>query len=83
MNEWLWKKIWKENQRKEEVQTIYTSSNVEQIKSLIEKYKISYLFIGSCEAEKYGEINNELTSGKVVFRQGETMIIEVSIERAD
>ena len=45
----------------------------------IEKYKISYLFIGSCEVEKYGEINSEfLTSlGKVVFRQGETMIIEV------
>ena len=32
-----------ENQRKEDVQTIYTSSNAEQIKSLIEKYKISYL----------------------------------------
>ena len=68
-----------DNQRKEDVQTIYTSSNAEQIKSLIEKYKISYLFIGSCEVEKYGEINSEfLTSlGKVVFRQGETMIIEV------
>lgn len=38
-----------------------------------------FLFIGSCEVEKYGEINSEfLTSlGKVVFRQGETMIIEV------
>ena len=68
------------------MQTIYTSSSTEQIKALIEKYKISYLFIGSCEAEKYGEINSELLTslGKVVFRQGETMIIEVSDgERAD
>ena len=80
VHEWLWRNnLEEENQRKEEVQTIYTSSNVEQIKSLIEKYKISYLFIGSCEAEKYGEINSELLTslGKVVFRQGETMIIEV------
>ena len=80
VHEWLWRNnLEEENQRKEEVQTIYTSSNAEQIKSLIEKYKISYLFIGSCEVEKYGEINSEfLTSlGKVVFRQGETMIIEV------
>ena len=68
------------NQRKEDVQTIYTSSNADQIKSLIEKYKISYLFIGSCEYEKYGEINSELLAsiGKVVFRQSETTIIEVS-----
>jgi hypothetical protein len=45
-----------------------------------------FLFIGSCEVEKYGEINSEfLTSlGKVVFRQGETMIIEVfDEERGD
>ena len=80
VHEWLWRNnLEEENQRKEDVQTIYTSSNAEQIKSLIEKYKISYLFIGSCEVEKYGEINSEfLTSlGKVVFRQGETMIIEV------
>ena len=87
VHEWLWRNnLEEENQRKEEVQTIYTSSNAEQIKSLIEKYKISYLFIGSCEAEKYGEINSELLTslGKVVFRQGETMIIEVSDgERAD
>ena len=70
----------KENQRKEDVQTIYTSSDAEQVKTLIEKYHISYLFIGSCEYEKYGEINSELLAsiGKVVFRQSETTIIEVS-----
>ena len=81
VHEWLWRNdLEEENQRKEDVQTIYTSSNAEQIKSLIEKYKISYLFIGSCEYEKYGEINSELLAsiGKVVFRQSETTIIEVS-----
>ena len=81
VHEWLWRNdLEEENQRKEDVQTIYTSSNADQIKSLIEKYKISYLFIGSCEYEKYGEINSELLAsiGKVVFRQSETTIIEVS-----
>ena len=44
VHEWLWRNnLEEENQRKEDVQTIYTSSNAEQIKSLIEKYKISYL----------------------------------------
>ena len=81
VHEWLWRNdLEEENQRKEDVQTIYTSSNADQIKSLIEKYKISYLFIGSGEYEKYGEINSELLAsiGKVVFRQSETTIIEVS-----
>ena len=81
VHEWLWRNdLEEENQRKEDVQTIYTSSNADQIKPLIEKYKISYLFIGSCEYEKYGEINSELLAsiGKVVFRQSETTIIEVS-----
>lgn len=81
VHEWLWRNdLEEENQRKEDVQTIYTSSNADQIKSLIENYKISYLFIGSCEYEKYGEINSELLAsiGKVVFRQSETTIIEVS-----
>lgn len=81
VHEWLWRNdLEEENQRKEDVQTIYTSSNADQIKSLIEKYKISYLFIGSCEYEKYGEINSELLAsiGTVVFRQSETTIIEVS-----
>lgn len=42
VHEWLWRNnLEEENQRKEDVQTIYTSSNAEQIKDLIEKYKIS------------------------------------------
>ena len=74
MHEWLWRNNLEEGKsnEKEEVQTIYTSSNAEQIKSLIEKYKISYLFIGSCEVEKYGEINSEFLTfaGKSCFPTG-------------
>lgn len=78
VHEWLWRNnLEEENQRKEDVQTIYTSSDVEQVKTLIEKYHISYLLIGSCEYEKYGEINSGFLAslGKVVFEQGNTMII--------
>ena len=78
VHEWLWRNnLEEENQRKEDVQTIYTSSDAEQVKTLIEKYHISYLLIGSCEYEKYGEINSGFLAslGKVVFEQGNTMII--------
>ena len=78
VHEWLWRNnLEEENQRKEDVQTIYTSSDAEQVKTLIEKYHISYLFIGSCEYEKYGEINSEFLAsfGKVVFEHGNTIII--------
>ncbi len=73
--------IWKKKTREKRTYRPYTlQAHADQIKSLIEKYKISYLFIGSCEYEKYGEINSELLAsiGKVVFRQSETTIIEVS-----
>lgn len=78
VHEWLWRNnLEEENQRKEDVQTIYASSDAEQVKTLIEKYHISYVFIGSCEYEKYGEINSGFLAslGKVVFEQGNTMII--------
>ncbi len=53
------------------------------MKELVEKYGVSYIFVGSKEREKYGERLNEETLnsiGTVVFRdeRSETYILEVS-----
>ena len=53
-----------------------------QVKELLEKYDISYIFIGSCEREKYGEnLNNAgLESlGEIVYQDPnyETYIVKI------
>ena len=80
MHEWLWRNnLEEENQRKADVETIYTSTDKNKIQELIKKYHVVYLFIGTCEYEKYGKINTDLLDslGQVVFRKGKTLIIKV------
>ena len=80
VHEWLWRNnLEEENQRKADVETIYTSTDKNKIQELIKKYHVVYLFIGTCEYEKYGKINTDLLDslGQVVFRKGKTLIIKV------
>ncbi len=39
--------------RPEDLQTLYTSSDSDQVRSVIEKYGITYVFVGRIELEKY------------------------------
>jgi len=60
-HEWLWK----DNQeildkRADDILTIYTSKDKDAVKKLIEKYNISYIYVGKLEKEKFPSINNEL-----------------------
>lgn len=57
------------NSRADDIETIYTSEDEDLVRELIEKYNISYIYVGSLEEEKYGWINHELIRdlGKVVF----------------
>ena len=80
-HEWLWRadmehpeQIPKEQQeRQEEVKTIYTSSDSEQVGQLLEKYNVSYIVIGYNEykkAEEWGtglNIDGLMARGEVVF----------------
>ncbi|MDO4617382.1 MAG: DUF2298 domain-containing protein [Lachnospiraceae bacterium] len=79
VHEWLWRDDPEDLDRiKEEIREIYTGTDQEQVKLLLEKYEISYIFIGSCEREEYGEeLNEELlrTLGEVCF-DGEEQGIE-------
>jgi uncharacterized membrane protein len=60
-HEWLWKSdpvIL--DKRAADIKTIYTSTNEEEVRSLIEKYHIRYIYVGKLEKEKYTTINSDL-----------------------
>ena len=59
------------NEKSADIESIYTSSDEEYVKELLEEYDVSYIFVGSKEREKYGDALNEevLNSlGEVVFQ---------------
>ena len=81
VHEWLWRGSYDEaGARIPEVQTIYESKDLESTKSLLEKYNVSYVFLGTLEREKYKELNEEKFEelGKVVFESGRTRIFEIN-----
>ncbi len=59
------------NEKSAEVQEIYTSTDEQRVRSLLEKYDVSYIFVGSTEWDKYGSSLNEdllQSLGTVVFQ---------------
>ena len=72
VHEWLWRNdVADLNTKSGDIELIYTSKDEKQVKELLEKYNISYIFTGACEREKYGEnLNNDLLTGlgETVFR---------------
>lgn len=72
VHEWLWRNdVADLNTKSGDVELIYTSGDETLVKSLLEQYQVSYIFVGSCERNKYGEnLNHNLLSGlgETVFR---------------
>jgi uncharacterized membrane protein len=69
-HEWLWKGDTSLlDARAADIETIYTSFDEEVVRSLIDKYEISYLYVGKLEQEKYDAVNHDLLKklGTVVF----------------
>lgn len=82
VHEWLWRNdVADLNAKADEIETIYTSTNIDEVQTLIEKYDISYIFVGSCEREKYANLNNEVLQslGEVVYQDPdyETYIVKI------
>lgn len=72
VHEWLWRNdLEDENQRIEDIKTIYTSTDEDEVRSLIKKYDISYIFVGTQEYQKYRSLNKKLlrSVGEVVFEE--------------
>ena len=83
VHEWLWRNdVADLNEKSAEIETIYTSTDTQKVQELIKKYDISYIFVGSCEREKYGaNLNNAgLESlGEIVYQDPnyETYIVKI------
>lgn len=69
-HEWLWKGDTSLlDARAADIETIYTSFDEEVVMALIDKYHISYIYVGKLEQEKYDSVNHDLLKklGTVVF----------------
>ena len=84
VHEWLWRGDLADlNTKIEEIKEIYTSTDETRVKELLEDYNVSYIFVGSCERNKYGaDLNNDLLKslGEVVFQDSEypTYIVKIN-----
>ena len=83
VHEWLWRGAYDAPAaRQAEVDKIFnflssSSDNVSEIKQLLSKYQVKYIFIGAKEHEKYPDLDLEKLSqidAKIVFRSGQTTI---------
>lgn len=68
------------NRRKNAVETAYTSPDYEKIKSIIDKYNITYIYIGPVERDRYKitqVFEKEKEKFKLVFKNPDVEIYEV------
>lgn len=88
-HEWLWKSNTAIlDERAEDIKTIYSSYDEEEVRNLIDQYHISYIYVGKLEDEKFN-INHELIKklGTVVYQSPiteekafETYIVQIKAE---
>ena len=82
VHEWLWREnVENVDERIADCDTIYTSGSRDEVKALLDKYDISYIYIGTLERERYPDLKDKLLQsfGNVVYSNGvDTYIIEVT-----
>lgn len=81
VHEWLWRGGYDAPAaRQQDVETIYSSTDIDEVKNLLSKYHVEYIFVGSKEYEKYPQLNPDkfLSLGaKIVFQSGKTTIYQL------
>ena len=85
VHEWLWRNdVADLNEKSSEIETIYTSTDTARVQELIEKYDISYIFVGGQEKEKYGTgLNDSVLQslGSIVFEDDMSGTYIVKVEQ--
>jgi uncharacterized membrane protein len=79
VHEWLWRGTYDvPAPRIDEVKTLYESTDLKETKSLLKKYNVKYIFLGTLEREKYQVDEAKFSQlGKVVFQSGTTRIYQL------
>lgn len=80
VHEWLWRGIDAPKARAGDVQKIYESVNIQEVKNLLNQYNVQYVLIGTLESQKYLNISEDKfkTLGKIVFQSGGTKIYKLN-----
>lgn len=80
VHEWLWRGTYDIlSPRIIDMKTLYETDNINIVKNLLNKYRISYIFVGDLERQKYPNLNrNKFQSlGKIVFKKKATEIYQI------
>ncbi len=80
VHEWLWRGSYDiPASRFTDIQNLYESTNRDLTKKLIDKYDISYIYIGGLEREKYKVNENKFElDGKLIYSKGQSKIYKVN-----
>ena len=80
VHEWLWRGGYDAPAaRQADVAQIYQSPDIAQLRLLVQKYSVDYIFIGDKEYEKYEDLNqdNIAAISDLVFESGKTKIYKI------
>jgi len=80
VHEWLWRGSYNYPQsRLEDIKSLYEGP-LTQTRFLINKYNISYIYIGEMERTKYPMLNIEKFNqlGKIVYKKGNTILYKIN-----
>lgn len=86
VHEWLWRGTYDvASPRISDVEALYTSNDINKVKSLLTKYNISYVVVSTLEKDKYPNLNEKKfeTFGKIVFKNNQTKLYKINIEASD
>jgi uncharacterized membrane protein len=82
VHEWLWRGSYDiPAPRIPEIEKMYQSSSLDETKTLLRKYNVSFVFVGDLERQKYIDINEEKfkSLGKSIFQKGDTKIFKIYV----
>lgn len=81
VHEWLWRGSYDEpGRRTGDVTTMYEDKDVDKTSALLKRYKVSYVFVGELEKEKYKNLDESKfqSLGKVVYQTDKTTIYKIN-----
>ena len=80
VHEWLWRGSYDVvAPRREDVKTIYESSDVNAVRSILDTYNVRYVLVGKLEREKFKNIQEDVIAkiGSVAFQSRGTVVYDV------
>jgi len=80
VHEWLWRGSYDiPAPRISEIQTLYETDKPSTAKGILQKYAVSYVYVGDLEREKYPKLSEEKFQkfGTIVYKKNRTIIYEI------